>query len=340
MPPEIIRAELEALGLSDSWIVASAHSLQKRSVDIFEDQKTLDLTMSPPNPIRDVYFSNPHVPKLGMEILTLESLFQRKINQFLQTPQRVHFYHLLLFTQGTGTHTIDFTDSAYEKGTLLLVSKGQVQQFQVNPESRGFIIIFTSEFLYENATGLELFHSLHVFEHALFAPCMSLSAEQYRTLRHLSLIIQHEYQKPVDELSSEILRHLLRVMLLQIERIREDSTLSQRVAPHYQEFVAFRQLVERDLGKSRSVQYYARQLAVSPKKLNELTRQVLNKTAKDFIEEQVILETRRLLAQGDLPIKEIAFRMGFIDPTNLVKFFKKHAHTSPMAFRNQFLPPA
>jgi len=71
-----------------------------------------------------------------------------------------------------------------------------------------------------------------------------------------------------------------------------------------------------------------------------LTRQVLNKTAKEFIEEQVILEAQRLLAQGQLPIKEIAYQLGFSEPTNMVKFFKKHTQTSPAIFRNRFFPAA
>ena len=288
------------------------------------------------NSILDIHFSNTRNPKLGVEILPLESLFKRGLDSILESPQRVHFYHIFLFTHGIGHHIIDFTQYEYDDATILLVAKGQVQQFQINPANKGFIIIFTSEFLYENATELNLFHSLHIFEHALFAPHIRLSANQQGMLRRLSMVIQHEYQKPMDELSSEILRHLLRVMLLQIERIQGSSAISQRVAPHYQDFVAFRRLVERDLGKSRSVRYYARQLAVSPKKLNELTRLVLNKTAKNFIEEQVILEAQRLLAQEGMPIKEIAYRLGFNDPTNLVKFFKRHTRISPAAFRKQF----
>lgn len=288
------------------------------------------------NSILDIHFSNSRNPKLGVEILPLESLFKRGLESILESPQRVHFYHIFLFTHGTGHHIIDFTQYEYDDATILLVAKGQVQQFQINPANKGFIVIFTSEFLYENATELNLFHSLHIFEHALFAPRIRLSANQQGMLRRLSMIIQHEYQKPPDELSREILRHLLRVMLLQIERIQGTSAISQRVAPHYQDFVAFRRLVERDLGKSRSVRYYARQLAVSPKKLNELTRLVLNKAAKNFIEEQVILEAQRLLAQGDMPIKEIAYQLGFNDPTNLVKFFKRHTRISPSAFRKQF----
>ena len=83
--------------------------------------------------IKDIYFSNRGNPKLGLEVLTLESLFQRKIGQVLQSPHRVHFYHLLFFTQGTGSHIIDFNKFDYDSETLLLVSKGQVQQFHVNP---------------------------------------------------------------------------------------------------------------------------------------------------------------------------------------------------------------
>lgn len=291
-------------------------------------------------PIPDVHFSNRRAPKLGIEILTLESLFARSLNHLLQAPQRVHFFHTFLLTHGAGAHSIDFVDYAYDDKTLLLVSQGQVQQFQINPHSKGFILIFTSEFLYENATELNLFHSLHVFENGLLAPRVQLTDSQHHMLRGLAAVLLHEYQKPFDELSPEILRNLLRVYLLHVERIQAASASSQRVAPHYKEFVAFRHLVERDLAQSRSVQYYARQLAVSPKKLNELTRQVLNKTAKDFIEEQVVLEAQRLLAQGKMPIKEIAYQLGFSEPTNLVKFFKKHTRTSPAAFRQKFQHPA
>lgn len=290
------------------------------------------------NPIPDVHFLNQCSPGLGVEILTLESLFKRGLDRLLEAPQRVHFYHIFLFTRGAGTHSIDFADYSYYDDTLLLVSKGQVQQFQINQSNQGLIIIFTSEFIYENATELDLFHSLNVFEYALFSPCIRLSKEQQQDLSELSLIFQNEYHKPIDKLSSDILRHTLRLILLHIERIQEASGLSRRFAPYYQEFVAFRRLVERDLGNSRSVQYYAHQLAVTPKKLNELTRRVLNKTAKEFIEEQVILEARRLLAQGNMPVKEIAYVLGFSEPTNMVKFFKKHTRTSPVKFRHRYKP--
>lgn len=294
--------------------------------------------MSAENPIRDVYFANPRVPRLDVEIIALETLFNRGLNHILQAPHRVYFYQIVICTQGVGTHLIDFVESAYDEETLLLVSKGQVHQFQVNPANQGFLILFTSEFLYENATEINLSHSLRVFEQALFSPAIRPLPDQQQSLKTLCQMMYHEYHAPPDKLSTEVLRHLLRLILLQIERAQQINPSSQQAAPYYQEFVAFRRLVERDLGQSRNVQYYARQLAISAKKLNELARQVVNKTAKNFIDEQVVLEAQRLLAQGDMPIKEIAYHLGFSEPTNLGKFFKKHTHMTPLAFRQQFHP--
>ncbi len=299
----------------------------------------LNLTgMHVSNPIRDIHFSNPRAPKLGVEVMTLESFFSRGLEHLLEAPHRVYFYHIIFYTNGCGAHSIDFINHDFDEATLLLVSRGQVQQFQVNQGNTGYLAIFTSEFLYENATELNLFHSLQVFEHALFSPCIRLSKEQGALLGKICHLMHSEYQKQIDELSIEILRHFLRLILLQIGRIQQMSALSRRVAPHYQDFVAFRRLIERDLTQSRSVQHYAQQLAVTPKKLNELTRKVLNKSAKQFIEEQVILEAQRLLAQGEMPLKEIAYYLGFSEPTNMVKFFKKHTHISPASFRHQYIP--
>ncbi len=292
--------------------------------------------MRPQAPLRDIRFRNPQIPELQIELLTLESLFRRKLDHQLEAPQRVQFYLILFFTSGIGVHYVDFAPYAYDDSTLMFIARGQVQQYQVNLANRGYVLLFTPEFLYQNATELNLIHSLQVFDDSLHTPKLALPPEQRDIFLRLFDDLHREYQRPGDSVKEEILRHLLRLVLMQAERIRRASALSQTIAPFYQEFVAFRELVRRDFARSRSVRYYADQLAISPKKLNGLTRAVLNKTAKVFIEEQVILEARRLLAQGTLPIKELAYHLGFDEPTNLVKFFKKHTRLSPAAFRRRF----
>ena len=62
---------------------------------------------------------------------------------------------------------------------------------------------------------------------------------------------------------------------------------------------------------------------------------VLNKNAKDFVDERVILEIKRLLIHTHLSVKEIAEATGFDEPTNLIKFFKRYTGQTPLSFRDQ-----
>lgn len=46
-----------------------------------------------------------------------------------------------------------------------------------------------------------------------------------------------------------------------------------------------------------------------------------------------MLEAKRLLAYSSLSIKEIGFELGFGEPTNFNKYFRKHTGMAPMQFK-------
>ena len=56
---------------------------------------------------------------------------------------------------------------------------------------------------------------------------------------------------------------------------------------------------------------------------------------KAFIDARVLLEAKRLLAHTDWTSGRIAVHLGFSEPTNFAKFFRKGAGLSPEAFRTQ-----
>ena len=62
----------------------------------------------------------------------------------------------------------------------------------------------------------------------------------------------------------------------------------------------------------------------------------MNKPVKEYIHEQLIMEIKRFLMNTDLSIKEIAYKTGFDEPTNFVKYFKKNTSSTPSAFRKDF----
>ncbi len=52
-----------------------------------------------------------------------------------------------------------------------------------------------------------------------------------------------------------------------------------------------------------------------------------------WISEKTIAEAQALLAQTSKPIKEVAYQLGFQEPTHFSRFFKKQTGLTPSAFR-------
>ena len=94
----------------------------------------------------------------------------------------------------------------------------------------------------------------------------------------------------------------------------------------------FNMLVEEHFKTEHSVRFYAEKLFKSPKTLaNSFAK--YQRTPLQIIHDRVILEAKRLLTYTDMSTKEIAYQLGFEDPSHLSKLFKKITGTPPSAFK-------
>lgn len=69
-----------------------------------------------------------------------------------------------------------------------------------------------------------------------------------------------------------------------------------------------------------------------------LTNTVTEQTGQSpcaWINARYLAEAKRLLHETDLSIAAISTQLGFREPTNFSKYFKKHLGLSPKAFREQ-----
>lgn len=82
----------------------------------------------------------------------------------------------------------------------------------------------------------------------------------------------------------------------------------------------------------RDVRFYADKLSVSSKYLSQISKEISNKTANDWINEFVILEIKSLLKSTNLTIKEISYRMNFTNQSFFGKYFKKHLGIAPKKY--------
>ncbi|MBQ7691339.1 MAG: AraC family transcriptional regulator [Muribaculaceae bacterium] len=84
---------------------------------------------------------------------------------------------------------------------------------------------------------------------------------------------------------------------------------------------------------SRSVNWFAAELCVSPKYLTSVCRQHSNKTAGELIATSMVARIKQMLLYSDLSIKEIAAELGFSNLSFFGKYVKKHLGQSPNNYR-------
>ena len=286
--------------------------------------------------IPKISFLKTEKAEIEFEIFRLSSLFSRrdKLNFSLSKPHRVDFYHILFITKGTGIHYIDFRPYHYTKGSILFISKGQVHAFEVRPDVDGFMILFTETFLSKNLIHSDILSFYRLYNYYLHSPIMQPEEIGGENFANIVREMHEEYNLSDDFAKEEVLRLLLKLLLLKAERIKRTLISGQKNSEWFIKFGAFRNQLERHFTETRNANEYARMMNISYKHLNEICKSIAGTTAKEFIDKFLILEIKRHLSMSDIPVKELTYKLGFDEPTNLVKFFRKHTGHSPSQFKH------
>ena len=148
--------------------------------------------------------------------------------------------------------------------------------------------------------------------------------------------IATEYGRRALPGAEEILRLLLKVLLLKLERVKRTGGAGQMNAEWLVRFDQFREYLARHYRSTRKVGDYADMLRLSAKHLNTICRSVTGTSAKQCIDDFVVLEAQRVLATSADSVQELAFSFGFDEPTNFIKYFKKQIGMTPAQFRVRF----
>ncbi len=283
--------------------------------------------------ITKIDFDNQDNPKSFFDIVKIEDLLQRDLDHDIEKSHLVKFYIIFFVYEGQGHHTIDFIDYSYKKGTVLLVRKDQLHKFFRSQNVKGFLLVFTEEFIISHLNRMEALKAMQLFNDSLSFPKIELNTKDDFSdftilLKHLEL----EYNVK-DDFSIGITRSVLHIVITKLFRIKAKKGHSVERKKYMSRFLEFQELVEEDCFKSKKVQYYAQKLGVSSKTLNNIVKSVTNNSAKAFIDERTIMQIKRLLISTDHSIKEIAYISGFSDSTNFFKYFKKFTSNSPDLFR-------
>ncbi|WP_299889899.1 helix-turn-helix domain-containing protein [uncultured Lacinutrix sp.] len=283
---------------------------------------------------KHIKFQNQQNTRAHFDIVKLEELYQRTdLDHSIEAHHKVEFYILLFIEKGNGFHAIDFTDYKCSKGTLLTIRKDQIHKFFKSQKLKGSLLLFTNEFLVSYLEKIEAQKTMLLFNEQLGVPKIQLSDSEFKNIQQIIKRINDEYFSVNDGHSLSIIRSELHILITKLFRIKSEGKQFNFEKKYLNEFIEFQRLVEKNVNKTLKIKDFASLMGVSTKTINTITKNIVNKSAKQFVDEISTKQIKRLLLNTNLSIKEIAYKSGFEETTNFYKYFKRQTETTPEQFR-------
>lgn len=280
-----------------------------------------------------------HIPDFAADTLDSSHFYYSGLkdhlatHQFIQKPHKHDFYILVVFTQGNGSHTIDFKTYDVASGSVFFLSPGQVHSWELSADSDGYILFFSADF-YSATFSRKRLNEYSLFNSILEFPRMDIDSIKAREITSFLEKIAKENSEPT-LFTKDLLRNYIDVLLVLLYRVKNSElSFSKKEKLSHNQFQELELLIDTHFKKHREVSFYADQMNISMKQLNTICKNTVSKTSSQLILDRVILEAQRLLTHSDLNISEIAYSLEFDDASYFSRLFKKKTGYTPEQFRN------
>jgi len=243
---------------------------------------------------------------------------------------RHNYFEIFCFAKGGGNHLIDFKELEIANHCVHFVSPGQVHLVKREPDTYGYVILFSRDFFLMDKSNKETLFELPFLDGERFAPVIETNQTNYN---QLTTLIEQMLEEANDlNANAPIIRSYLNIFLMKCKKLHTPN--DEKFDKNHTTYVHFKKLLESKFTEQHSVNYYANELSISEKQLSSIAKTKTGKTAKDIIIERIITESKRLLLHTDLSNKEIAYFLNFSDPAHFSKFFKQRLSMSPSVFKD------
>ena len=275
-----------------------------------------------------------------------ESLKDLYINSFsnhielnkklIDKPHSHNFYLCVLFTEGFGTHEIDFNSYQVNPGKVFFLKPGQTHSWQFDTKPEGFIFFHSQEF-YEIKFLDHTLHSFPFYYSNQNPPFLELSPLKMDILKlkFEELFAEYQQQNLLREL--KIINVINSIYIDLTRAYTADVNLEKLVSPSYSMILEnLENLIHQHFYKEKLPKFYSDQLNITTKHLNRVVKKALNKTTSQLISERIILESKRLIIHSGNNLAAIAETLQFSDYAYFSRFFKSKTGFTPMDFRKKY----
>lgn len=252
-------------------------------------------------------------------------------------PLRIDALLIALCTDGTGKIGIDLRQYDVKKNTLIVIQpKNYIYASEFSQDFKCSVVV-CSHHLVEDVLP-KLTDLMPLLIHHRTEPVTQLTDNESLGIRNFYDFLRSKLRGPKTRFLQHKINSILQATLYEMMDIidQRSSKVPESAHTRKEEIMAkFIIAVSEEFRTERQVAYYAQKLCISPKHLSSVVKEISGRTAGDWIENYVVMESKVLLKTTDMTIQEVAVYLNFANQSFFGKYFKQHTGCSPTAYRKQ-----
>lgn len=262
----------------------------------------------------------------------------RKYCSFRSPYSRRDYYKISLLI-GDGIFKYGNTETYISKPVLFLPSPHVSYTWECKSSlQEGYFCLFNQQFFSENKE-FEVFKKSSLFKD-WSSPFIEIPAQQLPVIlgyfEQMYRLNQSNYP-----LRYHSIRNHLAAIFHHVLEINQDEIQAVELPSNVRLYKKFDELLNTQFPLDspahplvlKTPSDFATRLNIHVNHLNSSVKSVTNQTTTQIIKQKIVEEAKSLLLYTDWDIAEVGYTLGFEEPAHFNNFFKKHAQTSPLKFK-------
>ena len=214
---------------------------------------------------------------------------------------------------------------------LLVILNNQILQFEEPGEDfQGIFIIMSKQF----AEKISLSEGISTFLSIRNVPYIPLNGQLLDGLLDYYRMVKRVLHNTEDDFNKKVVvNHLTIAFFYGIGYYLHKLTEKDRKTRSETILEDFLGLVQKHHKQERSLEFYAGKLFISSKHLSITVKNCSGKSARQWVDDYVILEAKRLLMSTELSVQQISDELHFPSQSFFGKYFKREVGVSPKQYR-------
>lgn len=221
--------------------------------------------------------------------------------------------------------------TSFEPGQTVTV---EITNRNIRPRCIG--LLFHPDFL--NRTQLGRNMQRYEFFSYSSTEALHLSRTEVCIFKQVLDMIEMELQHPIDNHTRELIVSNIELLLNYCLRFYDRQFITREEINHnvVKQFDALLKNYIQKLAEKEglpTVSYFADKCCLTPGYFGQLVKTETGRTAKDFINDRLLISAKEFLNDDQLTVNQISARLGFEYPQHFVRFFKQHSGQTPNEYR-------